>query len=170
MFVSTDIATEYRGPTHYVGFPVTARFSEFGAAEGPNNLIPQVYQWLTDHDITPSGGPLYIYWRFGADHDEPVDLIVAVPIPGPVEPSRGLITGQLPAGIYIVDRFVGHPDGVSVRQPVVRKWAHERGLSLSNPNDADGERWTGYAEHYLTDPAEEPDPSQWTTELLFLTD
>lgn len=62
MFVSTDIATEYRGPTHYVGFPVTARFSEFGAAEGPNNLIPQVYQWLTDHDITPSGGPLYIYW------------------------------------------------------------------------------------------------------------
>lgn len=170
MFVSTNITAEVRPPTYYVGFPITARFSEFGAADGPNSLIPRVYQWLTEHDIPPSGGPLYIYRRFGADHDEPVDLIVAVPTPGPVKPSRGLIAGQLPSGTYIVDRFVGHPDGVSVRQPVIQEWANERGLSLSHPTDADGERWTGYAEHYLTDPAEEPDPSQWTTELLFLTD
>ncbi|HJF13022.1 GyrI-like domain-containing protein [Corynebacterium falsenii] len=163
------VSVQERSTTHYVGIPVTARFSEFCASDGPNEMIPRVYQWLADHDVTPQGGPLYVYRHFGSNRDEPVDLTVAVPVPGPVKPSNGLVLGSLPAGSYVVGRFTGHPDGISACQPEITEWAESEDLRLGGLIAEDGTTWTGYIEHYLTDPADEPDPSKWTIELLFKT-
>lgn len=166
--MSLDISLQERPVAHYVGIPVSARFAEFGAPDGPNHQIPRIYQWLADHGVVPLGGPLYVYRHLGRD-DEPSDLTVAVPIAEPVTPSSGLVLGSLPAGSYVVGRHAGSPDELFDSYEKVRSWAESHGHRLDTVRDEDGTVWTGFAEHFLTNPAEQPDPSKWVTELLFKT-
>lgn len=166
--MALEISTQERPTTHYVGIPVTARLSEFGAPDGPNDMIPRIYQWLADREIVPLGGPLYIYRHVGSA-DEPVDLTVAVPVTEPVTPTNGLVLGSLPTGTYVVGRHVGAPDQISVSLAEIQEWAETNGHRLDVLRDDSGTLWTGHAEHFLTDPNEEPDASKWVTELLFKT-
>ena len=124
--MALDISCQERPITHYVGVPLTARFSEFGAPDGPNDAIPRVYRWLADHDVVPQGGPLYIYRHVGGPED-PVDLTVAVPVAEPVKPTDGLVIGSLPAGAYVVGRHVGAPDQIPGAHATVREWAKTNG-------------------------------------------
>ena len=166
--LALDISAQERQTTHYVGVPVSARLAEFGAPGGPNETIPRIYQWLAEHEIAPLGGPLYIYRHVGGP-EEPVDLTVAVPIAEPVKPSSGLVLGSLPKGVYVVGRHVGPPDEIPASHTEVKEWAAANGHRLDVLRDDGGTLWTGHAEHFLTDPTEEPDPSKWTAELLFKT-
>ena len=166
--MTLDITVQERDAIPYIGKTVSARFSEFGAPGGPNEAIPRIYQWLAEHQITPQGGPLYVYRHIG-DPTDPVDLTVGVPIAEAVHPTSGMTLGALPSGPYIVGRHIGAPDGIPSSQAAVLKWAEENGLRLNAPHDDDEGPWTGRAEHFLTDPAEQPDASKWVTELLFAT-
>lgn len=166
--MTLEISVQERPTTHYIGIPVTARFSEFGAPDGPNDRIPQIYQWLADHDVAPRGGPLYIYRHVGRA-EEPVDLVVAVPVAEPVNPTSGFVRGSLPAGTYVVGCHGGAPDQIPESHAEAQEWAEAHGHRLGVLRDDSGTLWTGYAEHFLTDPAEEPDTSKWVTELLFKT-
>lgn len=166
--MSLEVSTQERKTTHYVGMPVTARLSEFDAPGGPNEIVPHIYQWLADHEIAPLSGPLYIYRHIGPP-EEPVDLTVAVPVAERVKPTSGLVLGSLPEGTYIVGHHVGAPDQIPASHAKVQEWAENNGHRLDVLRDDSGALWAGHAEHFLTDPAEEPDPSEWTTELLFKT-
>lgn len=167
--MTLEISAQDRPTTHYVGIPVTARFSEFGAPNGPNEMIPRIYGWLAEHEIEPLGGPLYIYRRRGADGEEPVDLTVAVPVAEPLKTTSGLVPGSLPAGTYVVGRHIGAPDQTHLSQTEVRDWSAANGYRLRELTDDSGLPWTGFAEHFLTDPVNEPDASRWVIELLFKT-
>lgn len=166
--MTLDITLKERGATPYIGVPLSARFSEFGPPGGPNEAIPRIYQWLAEHQVAPQGGPLYVYRHIG-DSAEPVDLTVGVPIAEAVQPSAGMILGNLPAGPYVIGRHIGSPDEIPSSHARIKEWAHENGLRLENLRDENGEPWTGHAEHFLTDPNEEPDATKWVTELLFKT-
>lgn len=164
--MALDIEVQARQVAHYVGVPVSARFSEFGAPGGPNEAVPRIYRWLGEHQIAPLGGPLYVYRHVGGP-DEVVDLTVAVPVDGPVKPTDGLVLGSLPAGTYVVGRHVGAPDAIHESHQEVKRWAEANGHRLDVLQDENGELWTGHAENFLTDPSKEPDASKWVTELLF---
>lgn len=166
--MSLEISAQERPVIHYVGIPITAHLSEFGAPEGPNAMIPHVYQWLADREVVPQGGPLYIY-RYVGMPDEPLDLTVAVPVAEPVKPTSGFVLGSLPAGTYIVGRHLGAPDQIPDSHAKVQQWAEQNEYRLDVLRNDDGTLWTGHAEHFLTDPTEEPDASKWITELLFKT-
>lgn len=166
--MTREISTQERPTTHYVGTPITARLSEFGAPDGPNGMIPRVYQWLAEHENAPQSGPLYIYRHLGGP-EEPVDLTVAVPVAEPVKPTSGLVLGSLPAGTYVVGRHTGSPDQIPDSHAKVQEWAKDNGHRLDALRDDSGTLWTGHAEHFLTDPSVQPDPSKWVTELLFKT-
>lgn len=168
--MTVDIELQNRSEVHYVGFSMSARLSEFGDPGGPNESIPRVYAWLADNEIEPLGGPLYVYRDFGAPSPDPsVDLTVTVPVGQAIEPSSGLVSGSLPGGPYVVCRYRGHPDGFSALQPEVRAWAESNNLHLGVSQLQGDLPWTGYAEHYLTDPEDNPDPATWVTDLLFAT-
>lgn len=166
--MTLDISVQERQLAHYVGVPISARISEFGAPGGPNEAIPRIYQWLGEHQFAPLGGPLYVYRHIGGP-DDPVDLTVAVPVAEPVKPTDGLVLGSLPAGTYVIGRHVGAPDEISAAFGEVKEWAASHRYRLDVLRDENGELWTGHAEHFLTDPSEEPDTSKWVTELLFKT-
>jgi len=166
--MALNIAAEERQTVHYIGIPLSARLSEFGAPGGPNESVPRIYQWLGAHQVEPLGGPLYVYRHIG-NNDDTVVLTVAVPITGSVKPTDGFVLGALPAGTYVVGRHVGAPDAIPAAHSEVKTWAETHGHRLDVLEDDSGELWTGHAEHFLTDPAEEPDTSKWVTDLLFKT-
>jgi len=168
--VSLDISLQERPMVRYVGAPVRACFAEFGAPGGPNEQIPRLYGWLSERGTVPLGGPLYIYRHLGPSREETVDLTVAVPVSEPVVPGDGLVFGGLPAGTYLVGHHRGSPDGIERSRAEVETWAAARGLALPTSRADDGLEWTGFAEHFLTDPAEEPDPTRWEIDLLYLLD
>lgn len=167
--MALNIAVDDRNRMTYIGVPISARFSEFGTPGGPNEAVPRIYQWLAEHEINPIGGPLFIYRHIG-DPADPVDLTVGVPIAEAVRPSAGLALGTLPPGTYLVGRHTGPPDENPAAQAEVRTWAEHNGMTISSSAESDGESWTGHAEHFLTNPADEPDKSKWVTELLYLTE
>jgi hypothetical protein len=47
--------------------------------------------------------------------------------------------------------------------------AGEHGVQFDTPDTAQGSAWGGRVEHYLTDPAQEPGPAKWETDVPYLT-
>lgn len=160
-----DIAVEARPEQHYVGYPVSARLSEFGVV---NALVPRIFGWLAEHQVEPASGPMYLYHRVGPV-TEPIDLTVSVPVAAPVQVSGGLLAGSLRAGDYVVGRYVGRPDQIGSAQRAVEEWAAVNGHPLAVIYDGEVGVWTGRADVFLTNPDDEPDQRRWVTDLLYLT-
>lgn len=129
--MALNIAAEERQTVHYIGVPLSARFSEFGAPGGPNEAIPRIYQWLGEHQVAPLGGPLYVYRHIG-DSDDTVDLTVSVPIAGPIKPTDGLVIGSLPAGTYVVGRHIGAPDAIPAVHSEVKNGPRPTGIASTS--------------------------------------
>jgi len=62
-------------------------------------------------------------------------------------------------------RHTGPYDGLVASNAALQAWAAEHGIEF----DTTGPAWGGRAEHYLTDPAQEPDPVKWEVDVAYLT-
>ena len=69
-----------------------------------------------------------------------------------------------PTRAPVVVTHRGHPDRIAAAHLALVAWAAAEGVPLAK----DGEVWEGMFESYLTDPAVEPDPARWETELAYL--
>ena len=81
----------------------------------------------------------------------------------------GRITpGVLPAGRYAVLRHTGPYDGLIASNAALQRWAEEHGITFDSWDTPEGTAWRARAEHYLTNPAAEPDPSKWEVDVAYL--
>jgi len=93
----------------------------------------------------------------------PVDTTVGAAMPG----DGSVVPGVLPAGRYLSATHTGPYDLLEGATGRFLDWAAEHGYVFDvRPGDR-GEVWGCRLEHYLTDPAQEPDPSRWQTVLEF---
>lgn len=81
---------------------------------------------------------------------------------------RALVTptacGEAPAGAYATLTYQNH----SMRaNKMLLEWVAEQGLDLDVTPAAEGDRWAGRFETYLTDPRLEPRKTRWVTQLAF---
>jgi hypothetical protein len=53
-------------------------------------------------------------------------------------------------------------------RPRHEQWARDNGVEFDTRDTPQGTAWRGRAEHYLTDPAQEPDPAKLETDVAFL--
>jgi effector-binding domain-containing protein len=88
-------------------------------------------------------------------------------VDAPVAGSGRVRSGLLPGGRYVTLLHTGPFDGLVAANAALQDWAREQGIALES--SADGARWNGRVEHYLTDPAEEPDQAKWQVEVAYLT-
>jgi effector-binding domain-containing protein len=77
-------------------------------------------------------------------------VVVQVPCRGEVEPS------ELPGGTAAATVHIGPYDAMQPAYEAMLRWIEARGWQ------PDGPAW----EVYLSDPASEPDPAQWRTEII----
>jgi effector-binding domain-containing protein len=90
-----------------------------------------------------------------------------VPVAAAVSGDDTVAPGILPGGRYATLPHTGpfsELAGVTAR---LLAWAGDQGLALDMTRTDDSERWGCRLESYLTDPAREPDPGKWQTELAF---
>ena len=78
-------------------------------------------------------------------------------------PGGGLLTVE---NFQVLGRILGMSELAGATRDLP-SWAATRGLAWDVTESPAGERWGCRLEVYFTNPAEEPDPATWETELVF---
>jgi len=151
---------EYRNEQPYVAIrtQVTIPFGDV-----LDQLFPEVFAWLEKQGSVPTRAP---FIRYLVVEMPRLDIEVGVPVETAVSGDGRISAGVLPAGRYAVLVHTGPYDGLLDATARLLAWAEENGIVWQTSKD--GKTWGARIEFYLTNPAEEPDPQNWQTELAFL--
>lgn len=152
-----------RSEQPYVALRARMTMPELGEVLPP--LAPQVYRWLSAHEIPPAGP---CFWKYNEiDMSRELEVEVGVPVAEPVSTDGPLIAGLLPGGRYASVTHVGHPDTLEGATRDLLVWAEAQGLAF-DVTEADGaDHWAARLEEYLNDPDDGVDMAEWTTNLYF---
>jgi effector-binding domain-containing protein len=126
-------------------------------------LIGEVGAWLGQHAAAPAGAPFVRYLVVDMEGD--LDIEVGFPVAAAPEGSGRVTAGVLPGGRYASILYTGPYDGVPGANMALGDWAARRGLAWDTRPAEHGEGFTARLETYRTDPAREPDPAKWETEV-----
>lgn len=127
--------------------------------------LPEVFDWLGRKGIAPAAAPFFRYALINMPG--PLVIEVGVPLAEPVEGEGDIRGGVLPTGRYATVSHRGHPDELVDVTGSLLDWAAGQGLTWDKTDEPDGEHWVCRLEIYNDDPREQPDWSQWTTDLVF---
>jgi effector-binding domain-containing protein len=152
---------EKRSEQAYAGIRVDVTTQELSTVIP--QLIGEIISWMSQHGMAPSGPPLVRYHTI--DMPSRLDIELGVPVTTPVAGNRQIKPGALPAGRYATLIYTGPYDGLLQANAALIDWAHTRGLQWDHWQDAKGDAFRARYESYLTDPQQQPDPSQWQTEV-----
>ena len=98
--------------------------------------------------------PLAIYY---SEPGATVDVECAIPVAAPMAGAGRVKAGELPAATAATVTHLGTYDGLPQTWTELTAWMKSQGLQAAGPP------W----EVYVTDPAGEPDPSKWRTDIFF---
>jgi hypothetical protein len=138
-----------------------------GVAEFPRiaDRLPPLIGTLTARGVALAGAP---FFRYRVLHPGPRFTVEAgVPIDGEYTPDAPAFLGELPAGEYVLDTYVGAPGGLAAATEAVLAWGAAEGITWDRTDGPDGEEWGGRLEVLRSNPREVPDPARWVTDLLF---
>jgi effector-binding domain-containing protein len=156
---------EQRDAQPYAG--IRASVTMDGLAGVIDQTFPELFGWLAERGIEVAAAPFVRYLVI----DMQGELEVELGVPADVQAADGgrIRAGFLPAGRYVVLRHVGPYDGLVASNAALLDWAREHEVALDSWETGSGTAWRSRVEHYLTNPAAEPDPSKWQTEIACLT-
>lgn len=152
-----------RAEQPYVSIPIELTLKEW---EKANTLVGEIFAWLGEKEVQPSGAPFFRYLVIG-DTEKKFKLEVGVPITSPMFGDERVITGTIPAGKYATLVHIGHPDCIGNSFTVLEEWAKDHDIEWDNQMEGEEELWGGRFEYYLTDPAVEPNLEKWSTEIAY---
>jgi effector-binding domain-containing protein len=133
------------------------------ASAGPLNRV--VFEWLAQQHVAPAGPP---FWKYNViDMAGQLELEVGVATATLATADDQVSVGELPAGRYLETTYHGHPDGLRQATSDLLTHADAQGLTFEKADSPRGERWAARLEYYLSDPADQPDMTQWDTTLSF---
>jgi effector-binding domain-containing protein len=151
-----------REDQHYAGISAWVTMAAVGSVA---HRIPEIFGWLGARGIAPAGPPFFRYHVI--DMDRKLQVEAGVPVAAAVEDDGEICAGTLPAGSFAVMTHTGAPDTLMSATADLLEWAGARELAWDVSQTDAGEFWGCRVEFYLTDPAEQPDPSRWQTQLAF---
>jgi effector-binding domain-containing protein len=135
----------------YIGIRQMIPPAKMAEMMGP--LYMRLYGYVGQKGLQPVGGALAIYY---SEPTPDFDVECAVTVNGDVEGEGDIKPGTIPAGKYLMTRYVGPYEGLRDAWGAFMVEANSRGLEL---------RWPGW-EEYIVDPQQEPDPAKYETMLV----
>jgi effector-binding domain-containing protein len=162
--MSNEPQIQARAAQHYAAVPATVTVDGISAAV--DDALPELFGWLAGQGIAPAGPPLIRYLVIDMAGELQIEL--GVPVAAPVAASGRVQPGALPEGRYAVLRHTGPWDGLVASNAALLQRAREKGIEFDTWDTPQGSAWRGRAEHYLTDPSQEPDPAKLETDVAFL--
>jgi effector-binding domain-containing protein len=163
--MSHEPQIQERAAQDYAGIPVTVTMD--GISGAVDEAFPELFGWLASKGIA-AGGPPFIRYLV-IDMAAGLRIELAVPVDTLVAGGGRVRPGVLPGGRYAVLRHTGPYDGLVASNAGLQQWAREHGVEFDTRDTPEGSAWRGRAEHYLTDPAKEPDPAKWEVDVAYLT-
>ena len=127
--------------------------------------IPEIFGRLGARGIAPAGPPFFRYHVIDMSRELLVEA--GVPVVSAVDDDGEIRGGILPGGRFAVMTHTGPPDTLVAATAALLEWAEAHGLAWDVAHVDEGEKWGCRMESYLTDPAEQPDMTQWQTQLAF---
>jgi effector-binding domain-containing protein len=155
---------QQRAAQDYAAIPVRVTMDSLPAAVDEG--FPELFGWLEQHAVAPTGPPFIRYMVVDMAGELQIEL--GVPVGTKVGDGGRVRSGVLPGGRYVVLRHVGPYDGLVASNAALQRWAQQQGVGLDSWDTAEGTAWRGRVEHYLTNPAAEPDPAKWETDVAYL--
>ncbi len=126
-------------------------------ADIPSTLavaLPEVWHAAEAMGLVPDGPPFTRYLSMPGDA---LDYEAGVPLPIAASAGRGrAVPVELPGGTVAVAWHVGPYETLAETYDALMRWIGEQGRAVAGP------MW----EVYWSDPAAEPDPSRWRTEVI----
>jgi effector-binding domain-containing protein len=127
--------------------------------------IPEIFGWLGRQGISPAGPPFFRYHVTDLERELLVEA--GVPVTAAITDDGEIRGGTLPAGRFAVMTHAGAPATLIAATAALLDWAAARDIALDITQTSKGQQWGCRLESYLTNPAAQPDTSQWQTELAF---
>jgi effector-binding domain-containing protein len=166
----TEPQIEERAEQPYLG--IRCELTD-GIRAAVDKAFPQLFGWLGEHGVDPSGPP-FIRFRELDDAGEPLVIEAAAPVSDLADPPEGapVQADVLPAGRYATLLHVGpythdsEPDLVDA-QAALRTWIEREGIVTSRPSER-GSSLPCCVEQYRIGPPMEEDWTKWETELAYL--
>ncbi len=147
---------------------VRVRVTMDGISAAVDEAFPELFGWLAEHAVAPAGPPFIRYLVI--DMAAELEIELGVPADVTVDPDGGRVrAGLLPGGRYVVLRHVGPYDGLVASNAALQEWARQQGVMLDSWDTDAGTAWRSRVEHYLTNPADEPDPAKQEVDVAYLT-
>jgi effector-binding domain-containing protein len=150
--VPYDIKTTKLSPRHTAVIRVTAPPARIGAAL--DTVLAEVRSALDQQGASAAGPPFVRYFDYAEDE---ADFEAGFTVDKPIAPAGRVEPGKLPGGRAAVTVHRGRYEGLQNAHNEIGEWV------LSHDHDPSGPVW----EVFLTDPAREPDPARWETEVVW---
>lgn len=125
------------------------------AAEIPkllSEILPRVMKHVQSSGGQPAGPPFTHYLKMG----ETIEFRAGIPLQKPIDGAGDIEAGRLPGGNVLVTTHIGPYDKLNEAYAAMAHHVEEHGLNAGDT------MW----EFYWTDPAEEPNPENWKTEIF----
>lgn len=123
-------------------------------ADAMGRLFQMVSSALRDQGVEAASAPFARYHSMGAT----VDLEAGMIVNGRIRPDGQVQPGELPGGPAAIAVHTGPYETLRATHEAMRRW-----LEANPGQKANGGPW----ELYVTDPADEPDPTRWMTEVIY---
>lgn len=116
-------------------------------------LIPEIIRWLESRGIEAAGPVFFNYLEM-----EKGQMTVDVGIPVKVKQTgdERVQAGSFPAGRYVIYTHLGNYSELPEVHQMLDEWSRKSNLRLKGP----------CVEFYPTDPAIEPNPANWQTDIM----
>jgi effector-binding domain-containing protein len=165
--MASEPELERRDEQPYVAIRTRMTMGELvgGAGDG---LFPELFAWLGERRMAPAGAPFIRYLVI--DMDAALEMDWGIPVAEAPAGDERVRPGVLPAGQYATTVHTGPYGGGGLvdANAALQAWARERDVAFQVREGEHGELWGARLERYLSNPAEEPDPMTWRTEIAYL--
>ena len=133
---------------------VREEVDENDLAEAMGRMFQSVFAALREQGVEAASAPFARYHSMGAT----VDLEAGVIVKYRIRPDDQVQPGELPGGPAAIAVHTGPYETLRATHEAMRRW-----LEANPGQQANGGPW----ELYVTDPADEPDPTRWMTEVIY---
>ena len=123
-------------------------------SQAMGEAFPKAFAAVANAGVQPAGPPFTKYTFYS---ESSVECETGVPVAGPFAGIDDVVPGELGGCKAAVTMHVGPYDTIGATYGALQGWMADQGHKPS------AIMW----EHYLSDPAAEPDSSKWQTEVIW---
>lgn len=127
--------------------------------------IDETMAWLTSKGVKPVGAPFMRYYVI--DMDGNMDVEIGWRVADALDGDDRVVSGVIPAGRYGALIYTDVTQGIEGNRVLI-EWAKDNNIEWDAWDTPEGHAFKSRVEFMLDGPDDDPDPTQWRTEVAIL--